>query len=153
MRNTRIPVGAGIFITGINIVVAIIITPHVGYSGLALSLSLSTAVEALILIVALSWKMGRFDAEFGAWFARVVLATAIMGCGALLLSNYLIDRMNSGNMNRLVSMFFMGYAMMLAAGIYFAAAFALRLEETGRWLSMARRMSMKVIGRTPFARS
>ncbi len=152
MRNTRIPVGAGIFITVINIVVAIIITPHVGYSGLALSLSLSTALEALILIVALSWKMGRFDAEFGAWFARVVLATAIMGCGALLLSNFLIDRMNSGNMNRFVSMIFMGYAMVLVAGIYFAAAFALRLEETARWLSMAHRMSMKIISRTPFAR-
>jgi hypothetical protein len=41
----------------------------------------------------------------------------------------------------------------LASGIYFAAAFALRLPETARWLAMARRMSLKIIGRTPFARS
>ena len=153
MRNTRIPVGAGILITVINIGLAFLITPHVGYTGLALSLSLSTAIEALILIVALSWKMGKFDAEFGAWFARVAVATAIMGCAALLMSGYLTDLMNSSGMNRIFSIFFLGYGMALLAGIYFAAAYALRLHETDRWIGIMRRMMMKVLARTPFART
>ena len=96
MRNVRIPVGAGILIMIINVILSVILTPRIGYTGLALSLSLSTAIEALILIAALNWRLGRFDATFGIWFAKVGVATGLMACLSFVMSDHLNGMLASG---------------------------------------------------------
>jgi putative peptidoglycan lipid II flippase len=143
MRNVRIPVGAGVLIMIINVVLSLILTPRIGYTGLALSLSLSTAIEALILIAALNWRLGRFDAGFGIWFAKVGVATGLMACLSFILSDHLTGMLASGAIGRLPGLVLLGWAIALAAGFYAIAAYALRLHEIDRWIGIGRRVASR----------
>jgi putative peptidoglycan lipid II flippase len=143
MRNVRIPVGAGIFIMIINVVLSLILTPRIGYTGLALSLSLSTAIEALILIAALNWRLGRFDATFGVWFAKVGVATGLMACLSFVLSDHLNGLMVHGAIGRLPALFLLAWAMALSGGFFAVTAYALRLPEIDRWIGIGRRVASR----------
>lgn len=143
MRNVRIPVGAGVLIMIINVVLGVILTPRIGYTGLALSLSLSTAIEALILIAALNWGLGRFDASFGVWFAKVGVATGLMACLSFVLSDHLTGMLADGAIGRLPGLVLLGWAIALAAGFYAIAAYALRLPEIERWIGIGRRVASR----------
>lgn len=143
MRNVRIPVGAGILIMIINVVLSLILTPRIGYTGLALSLSLSTAIEALILIAALNWRLGRFDASFGFWFAKVGLATGTMAALSFILSDHLTELLATGAIGRIAGLVLLGWAVALAGGIYALLAYALRLPEIDRWIGMGQRVASR----------
>jgi putative peptidoglycan lipid II flippase len=143
MRNVRIPVGAGIFIMVINVVLSLILTPRIGYTGLALSLSLSTAIEALILIAALNWRLGRFDASFGIWFAKVGVATGLMACLSFVFSDHLTSLLASGVLSRLPALVLLGWAVALCSGFYAVAAYALRMPEIDRWIGIGRRVASR----------
>jgi putative peptidoglycan lipid II flippase len=145
MRNVIVPVGAGIFITAINITLGVILAPRLGFSALAMSLSISTAIEALILFAILTFKLGRFDVEFASWFARVGVATALMACVAFIFSDPLLATIDSANVGKVLAIVFLVWAVGICGGVYFAACYALRLPETERWIGLARRLG----GRLP----
>jgi putative peptidoglycan lipid II flippase len=145
MRNVIVPVGAGIFITVINITLGVILAPRLGFSALAMSLSISTAIEALILFAILTFKLGRFDIEFASWFARVGVATALMACVAFIFSDPLLATIDSANVGKVLAVVFLVWAVGICGGVYFAACYALRLPETERWIALARRLG----GRLP----
>lgn len=145
MRNTIVPVGAGIFITVINITLGVILAPRLGFSALAMSLSISTAIEALILFAILTWKLGRFDSEFASWFARVGVATALMACVAFMMGDNLLTTIDSSNVSKPLALVFMMWAVGICGGVYFIACYALRLPETERWIALGRRLG----GRLP----
>ncbi len=145
MRNTIIPVSAGIFITVINITLGAILAPRIGFAALAMSLSISTAIEALILFAVLTWKLGRFDAEFAVWFARIGVATALMACVAFMMNGTLLKTIDSANVNKPLALIFLLWAVALCGGVYFAACYALRLPETERWIALGKRLG----GRLP----
>jgi putative peptidoglycan lipid II flippase len=63
MHDTRTPVIAGIGIVALNVVVGVALLDRIGYVGLALALSLSTTVEAIILIVVLGRRIGSVTAK------------------------------------------------------------------------------------------
>ncbi|CAN5525238.1 murein biosynthesis integral membrane protein MurJ [soil metagenome] len=145
MRNVIVPVGAGIFITVINITLGVILAPRLGFSALAMSLSISTAIEALILFAILTFKLGRFDVEFASWFARVGVATALMACVAFIFSDPLLATIDSANVGKVLAVVFLVWAVGICGGVYFAACYALRLPETERWIALGRRLG----GRLP----
>jgi putative peptidoglycan lipid II flippase len=144
MRNTIIPVSAGIFITVINITLGAILAPRIGFAALAMSLSISTAIEALILFAVLTWKLGRFEAEFAVWFARIGVATALMACVAFMMNGTLLKTIDSSNVNKPLALIFLLWAVGLCGGVYFAACYALRLPETERWIALGKRLGARL---------
>ena len=61
MQDTVTPVVAGIVIIVVNMIWACVLVDRIGHVGLALALSVSTGIEAVILVVVLRRRIGGFD--------------------------------------------------------------------------------------------
>jgi putative peptidoglycan lipid II flippase len=146
MRIVNIPVIAGVSIMIINVILAVLLTPRIGYAGLALALALSTAIEAIMLMAALVWKLGQFDSEFGLWFAKVGVASGTMALISLVMSDYLNAQLASGAIGRWFGLVFLGSAMALCGGVYAITAYALRLPEIDRWVRISRKIMSRATG-------
>ena len=72
MHDTRTPVFAGIGIVALNIVVGVALLDRLGYLALALALSLSTTVEAMILAVVLGRRIGGVSATTRDWLLKAI---------------------------------------------------------------------------------
>lgn len=129
MQDTSTPVAAGVAIIVINVGLGIVLVHRIGYAGLGLSLSVSTGIEAAILMIVLRRRIGGFDASFGSWFARVILATAAMTLAAEAIRDPLQKATVQGEAPRIVQLALLGYAIGVVALIYFFAAYCLRLPE------------------------
>ncbi len=77
MHDTRTPVIAGIAIMALNIVIGVALLDRMGYLALALALSLSTTVEAMILIVVLGRRIGGVSTKTRDWLLRVIASSAV----------------------------------------------------------------------------
>jgi putative peptidoglycan lipid II flippase len=139
MQDTRTPVAAGIGIILVNIVLSALLVRHLGYVSLALSLSVSTGIEAAVLLFVLQRRMRPFDAIFGWWLARVMLATAVVELLARLMRGPLEDATAHGAAPRLVQVMLLGYAIGIVAFGYFVASYLLRLPETSLLLARLKR--------------
>jgi putative peptidoglycan lipid II flippase len=148
MKDTKTPVLAGIIIIVINIAISAAVVDRLGHVGLAMSLSISTMIEALILLVVLCMRIGRFDSAFGVWLVRVIAATAIMAGAAEVIRPRLEELTVPGEASRIVQVFQLGIAMLLVASIYFAAAWLLRLPESTRLLSAIDRRLQRLTRRS-----
>lgn len=80
MKDTRTPVITTILTIILNIILCRLLMESLGVEGLALSLSVTTAAEAIIMMAFLKQRSGRiFSDGFFSWLVRVSLAAAIMG--------------------------------------------------------------------------
>ena len=131
MQDTKTPVVAAIIIIAINVALGVILVDRIGYAGLGLTLAVSTAIEALILLVILQHRIGGFDDVFGFWFVRVLIAAAVMVLVAESVRGLLEDATRSGEAPRLIQLLLLGYAIGVTALSYFVAAHYLRLSEIG----------------------
>jgi putative peptidoglycan lipid II flippase len=129
MHDTVTPVITGIAIIIINIVMGKILVDHVGYVGLALSLSVSTGIEALALAVVLRRRLGRFPPSFGSWLGKVAVATAVMALMAEAIEPKLTEATIPGAAPRLVQLFLLGYALTVVAIGYFLAGYYMHLKQ------------------------
>ncbi|MGC4192448.1 MAG: murein biosynthesis integral membrane protein MurJ [Thermomicrobiales bacterium] len=78
-RDTRTPVITTILTVGLNIVLCGLFVHSLGAAGLALALSLTTASEAVILLLFLRHRIGSIvSPDFWPWLAKVIAATAGM---------------------------------------------------------------------------
>ncbi len=132
MRDTLTPVAAGVAIIVVNIILGRVLVGRIGYVGLALSLSVSTGIEAAILLVFIRRRIGTLDPAFGAWFARVALAAAAMGLVAEVVRGPLEQATAAGVAPRLVQLSLLGFTMGTVAFAYFLAAYYLRVPEVGQ---------------------
>jgi putative peptidoglycan lipid II flippase len=138
MKDTVTPVAAGISIIILNIILSKALFDSMGHVGLALSLSVSTFVEALILVVILRRRIGGFDTSFGVWLAKIVMATGIMTLVAELVAPKL-DEVTAGDAaNRLVQLGMLGIAVGACAVTYFLAAWLLGIPEARKGMNTAR---------------
>jgi putative peptidoglycan lipid II flippase len=143
MQDTTTPVVAAVIIIAINVVLGWILVDRIGYAGLGLSLAVSTAVEALILMVVLQHRIGGFDDVFGFWFVRVLIAAAVMVLVAEAVRDLLIDATRSGEASRIVQLLLLGYTIGVTGLSYFVAAHYLRLREVDQLLDqLERRLPM-----------
>jgi putative peptidoglycan lipid II flippase len=129
MHDTLTPVITGVAIIIINIVMGKILVDNVGYVGLALSLSVSTGIEALALAVVLRRRLGRFPASFGSWLGRVAVAAAIMTLVAEALAPKLTEATIPGAAPRLLQLFLLSFALGTVALAYFLAGYYLHLRQ------------------------
>ena len=135
MKDTRTPVIAGIVIIVINIAISAAVVDRLGHVGLAMALSISTMIEALILLAVLRVRIGGFGPAFGAWLVRVIAATAVMAAAAEMVRPRLEELTIPGATNRFVQVMQLGIAVSLVAAVYFAAAWFFRIPETTRAIS------------------
>ncbi len=135
-RDTRTPVITGLLIIVTNILLCALFIDSLGHAGLATALSATTAVEAIILLAFLRLRMGGlFDAAFGHWLGRVLLANALF---ALLLWPFAEPMARAsvpGAISRLVAFLFLGTGIGLFGLAYVLICHYLRIPEVTIFMS------------------
>jgi hypothetical protein len=105
---------------------------------------LSTGVEAIILMTVLRRRIGGLDSDFGAWLAKLLIATAVMTLMAELVTHHLNEALASPTIGKPMTLLLVGYAVALVGATYFVAAWLLRIPEVtvmiGRAMGIARRL-------------
>lgn len=139
MQDTRTPVIAGVIIIVLNVILGVVLVGPLGHVGLAIGLSASTGVEALILFYLLRRKIGGLDPSFGDWIARVMIATAAMAAMAEIVRPRLERATAIPGSSRILHLLMLGYATTLIGGTYFLAAHFLNLPQMAQGIGMARR--------------
>ena len=139
MHDTRTPVTAGIIIIALNIGLGIALLDDLGYLGLALALSVSTTVEAVILAVVLHRRIGGELSGFGHWSWRVLLATLATAGAALVLATPLTEATTPGNGPRLLQVLVFMAALAVVGLVYAGCAWILRIPELSDTLALATR--------------
>ena len=128
-RDTRTPVITTVLTVALNIVLCGLFVHSLGAGGLALALSLTTASEAVILLLFLRHRIGSVVApDFWAWLARVIAATAGMSLVILLT----IDRLERAMLFAPTSIARYGiflFAMVMYVLAFLVCAQALRIPE------------------------
>jgi putative peptidoglycan lipid II flippase len=129
MKDTLTPVIAGVIIIAINMVIGYLLLDSLGHAGLAIGLTASTGIEALILMAVLRRRIGGLDKNFGAWLAKLLIATAVMTLMAELVTSRLNDALSNPTIGKPMIVLLTGYAVALVGATYFVAAWLLRIPE------------------------
>ena len=78
-RDTRTPVITGVLTVILNLIFCALFLDAMGYDGLALALSATTAAEAVILLLFLRQRNGHVvEKTFGPWLLKVLGASALL---------------------------------------------------------------------------
>jgi putative peptidoglycan lipid II flippase len=139
MHDTRTPVIAGICIMALNVVVGIALLNQLGYLALALALSLSTTVEAIILIVILGRRIGGVSIKTRDWLLRVSATTALTAFVAALLSTPLTEATTPGNGPKLQQIVVFLFTLSVVAVVYLGCAWMLRIPELSEFRALLTR--------------
>lgn len=145
MHDTKTPVMAGISIVLINVAVGYALLGSLGYLGLALALSLSTTVEAVILAAVLYRRLGRFGVRDHTWLARLIATTAVTAIAAAALAQPLADATTPGNGPRLQQVVIFVIGSVAVVVTFVIAAWLFRMPELQAMLSQISRR-LPVIG-------
>ena len=141
MHDTRTPVIAGLVIIALNIGLGLALLDRLGYLALALALSASTTVEALILAIVLRQRVGGVTREAGAWLARLLAATAATAAAAAFLAHPLAEATTPGNGPRLQQALVFLLALGATGAVYLGLAWMLRIPELAASIDqLARRL-------------
>lgn len=146
MKDTVTPVAAGIFIIVLNIALSKLLLDSMGHVGLALALSASTFVEALILMVILRRRIGGFGPDFGVWLAKIVFATAIMTLVAELVTPRLDELTAAGGPNRLIQLGMLGIAVVVCLATYLLVAWLIDIPEARSGMARIRNRARRRMG-------
>ncbi len=129
MRDTRTPVITGILTIILNLILCALFIESLGHRGLALSLSLTTAAEAVIMMFFLRYRSGQvFSRGFFGWLVKVILAGAAMAA-AILITRPWLDRVMDSDTSLIVQLIYFGICMALYVATFAWAAWALRIPE------------------------
>ena len=154
MHDTRTPVIAGVGTIVLNVLLSAALVGPFGHAALAFSLSLTTGVEALVLLVVLERRLGGSLSAFADWFGRVATASAVMALVAFAMQVPLERATEPENGPRLVQIALLLYAVGVAAFAYIVSARLLAVPEVERMLGglaarvpLARRLLFPARGR------
>ncbi len=86
MHDTRTPVIASLITIGTNIALSWYLAPRLGHGGLALSISITTTLEMLILLAVLIRRTGNFETALFAQTGKMLLAGVVLYASARLLA-------------------------------------------------------------------
>jgi putative peptidoglycan lipid II flippase len=129
MHDTRTPVAAGIAIVVLNLALGMVLLDRMGYLALALSLSASTTVEAVILAAVLRQRLGGVARGSVAWLGGVLGATGITALAAAVLASPLAEATMPGAGPRLQQLLVFLLALGVTGLVYLAAAWIFRIPE------------------------
>lgn len=146
MRDTRTPVIAGLSTIALNILLCGLLVGPLGIAGLALSLSLTTAIEGAILAAVLIWRLGFRDAGLGFWLYRVVLAALVMGGFVAALAGPLEVVTRVGVAPAPIGALLLALAIGIAAAAYGLASLIVGLPEAERVAAPLANRAAKLLG-------
>ena len=129
MHDTRTPVATGLAIIAVNIALGIALLPRLGYLALALALSASTTIEAVILTIMLSRRLSGFARAWSRWLAKIVIAGAAASLVAALLAPALAELTTPGATARPQQFVIFLVAVAVVGLVYFGCAWMLRIPE------------------------
>src|SRR5918995_37997 len=129
MHDPRTPVIAGIAIVALNVAIGVAMLNRMGYLGLALALSLSTTVEAIVLIVVLARRIGTVSAMTREWLLKVIAASAVLALVSAVLADPLSEATLPGNGPRLQQIAVFLFALGVVGLVYLGCAWILRIPE------------------------
>lgn len=142
MRDTRTPVMTGVLTIILNLILCALFIQSLGHRGLALSLSVTTAAEAIIMMLFLRYRTGRvFSPGFFGWLVKVLLAGGAMTV-AILLTVGRLNRVLDSDAPVVLHLLYFGACMALYSLTFAWAAWALRIPEFHSSLN-------KIIARMP----
>jgi putative peptidoglycan lipid II flippase len=139
MHDTRTPVIAGIAIMALNILIGVTLLDRMGYLALALALSLSTTVEAMILIVVLGRRIGGVSTKTRDWLLRVLASSAVTALVGAVLADPLTEATTPGNGPKLQQIVVFLVALGVVAMVYLGCAWMLRIPELSDFLVLLSR--------------
>ncbi|MBI3252303.1 MAG: murein biosynthesis integral membrane protein MurJ [Candidatus Omnitrophica bacterium] len=128
MRDTRTPVKAMAVAVFLNVALSLILMRPLKIGGLTLASSLSATVNAALLFIALRKKIGPLDEKkILSSLLKIAAAALLMGAAAWFYDRAVLGAHLSDS--RLGQSLYLLTGILLALAVYFAAAFALKIEE------------------------
>jgi putative peptidoglycan lipid II flippase len=134
MHDTRTPVIAGIAIMGLNVMIGVALLSRMGYLALALGLSVSTIIEAVILMFVLRRRIGDVTIKTREWMLKLFACSAITALVAAILADPLTVATTPGNGPRLQQVVVFLIALGVVAMVYLGCAWILRIPELFEFL-------------------
>ncbi len=135
MHDTRTPVIVGLAIVGANLAIGLALLDRMGYLALALALSVSTTIEAVILGAVLWRRLGNLARSTVVWLGRVLIATAIVAVTCVVIETPLTVITTPGSAPRLLQLVLFLAALSVVGLVYLAAAWMLDIPELSTSLS------------------
>lgn len=121
LHDTRTPVAIGVAAMAGNVLLSLLLRGPLAHAGLALANTIATTCEMALLAWLLARRLGGLD---GLRLGRMAVKSAIAAAAMALPLAWAADRWGSG------PIFWVGAAgLIVGAGIYLAAAVALRMPE------------------------
>jgi len=129
LRDTMTPVITGVLTVVLNLLLCVLFMESLGYTGLALALSVTTAAEAVILLLFLRGRIGQVVAVgFGPWLLNVVGASIAM-TGVIVLTSPWLQSALEREGSHLPAYILFAYAMGVYAFAFMAFAWMFRIPE------------------------
>lgn len=128
MQDARTPITMSLITIAVNLVLNLVLNAWMGFTGLALGTAIAANVNAMLLLVALSRKIGGIDTRRILWsLGKICLAAVAMGLAAWSGERWLRDVLpGDGGALRAVRVF---AAIGASLGVLALAAWALRIDE------------------------
>jgi putative peptidoglycan lipid II flippase len=139
MHDTRTPVIVGVAIVVANLGIGLALLDRMGYLALALALSLSTTMEAVILGAVLWRRLGSLAKGTVVWLGRVLVATLIVAVSCAVIETPLTVITTPGSAPRVLQLVLFLAALSVVGLVYFAAAWMLDIPELSTSLSQISR--------------
>jgi len=138
-KRGKIPLLAGLVSIGVNLVLSWLLIDSMGVAGLALAAALALLASTLVLIPPAHGMLGRglITAPLVKALGKMSLAALVMGIPVFFLHHVLSGVLGDDVLSRLI---LVGIPTLAGFLVYFALAYALRLEETQYVLGLVRKL-------------
>jgi putative peptidoglycan lipid II flippase len=138
MHDTRTPVIASIITIVANIILSWFLAPRMGHAGLALSISITTTIEMLILLVVLVRRTGNFEARLYRQIGKMLIAGVALVIASRVLATPLARATDPIHGHTLIMYPACLFTRGAAASTYLAAAYYLRIPAMQQITSRVR---------------
>ncbi len=135
MHDTRTPVIAAIITIGANILLSWILAPRLGVGGLALSISITTTLEMLILLIVLIRRTGSFENQLLTQIGKMLIAGVFLYLSARLLASPLARATDPIHGHNLMMYAAFAFTLGTVTASYLVAAYYLRISALHQLLN------------------
>ncbi len=144
MQDTRTPVIAAVLTIAANIALSWFLAPVLGHGGLALSISITTSIEAAVLIAVIYRRIGGLGSPLLVSVLRTSAAAIVMAIVALWISGPVAEATDPTDGRSIWSIGLFLFALSTAGATYLCAAWYLRAPEL---LMLLERIGSRLPGR------
>lgn len=143
LQNTIIPVVIGFITIIVNIIATYYLTAKFGVAGMAISFSLTSVVNLLLLIIQLHYKLGSIHDEYLIISCLKIIISALLGGAGAFVSLYIVAPWVNmytywGVLIQAVS------AGIIGVGIYLGISWTLGLPESHNLIKLMRTTGSKI---------